>query len=298
MISIVVISKDEPDLDLTLNEIARQIGDHGIGCETLVVDASSGRLSEIRARHPSVQWIEFPEVPGKVTIAAQRNVGVRAASGEIVVFTDSGCVPDRGWLQRLTASIVADEESVASGRTMSRGDGLQMVYDQPVAHSNGHVYLEECPTINLAFRKDAFGTVGGFDERFAYGSDVDFTWRLVDAGFRIRHVPEAVVRHDYGGPRRQLKRAYTYGRARARLYRKHRHRLPRSWSRDPTVPLAFAYVSYLVALPLAFVWPSYLALLGIPLWRNRRHQPLWTVVDHMAFSVGVVRELIEGSAGA
>ena len=51
-------------------------------------------------------------------------------------------------------------------------------------------YLNECPTINLAFRREAFDAVGGFDEAFAYGSDVDFSWRLIDAGYRIRSVPD------------------------------------------------------------------------------------------------------------
>ena len=61
----------------------------------------------------------------------------------------------------------------------------------------GH-YLRECPTGNIAFHREAFDAIGGFDESFAFGSDIDFSWRLVDAGYRIRTVPDAVVRHDWG----------------------------------------------------------------------------------------------------
>ena len=82
-------------------------------------------------------------------------------------------------------------------------------------------YLKEAAsTINLAFRREVFDTVGGFDEGFAYGSDTDFSWRVTDAGYRIRSVPDAIALHDTGTLRRQLRRSYLYGKARVRLYRK------------------------------------------------------------------------------
>jgi GT2 family glycosyltransferase len=61
------------------------------------------------------------------------------------------------------------------------------------------------------------GLVGGFDESFDYGSDIDFSWRLRDAGVRLRSVPEARVEHDWGSHSRQLRRAFRYGQARRQL---------------------------------------------------------------------------------
>ncbi len=45
-------------------------------------------------------------------------------------------------------------------------------------------------------RRSAFEAIGGFDEReWMYGEDLDLCWRLADAGYRVRYVPQARVAH-------------------------------------------------------------------------------------------------------
>lgn len=203
MISIVIISKDEVSLGDTATDVVRQAKDLGEPTEIVIVDASDGRLDHIRQHHEAnVRWVQFAQPPGvKVSIPHQRNVGVRAAHGEIIVFTDAGCRPEQGWLARLVNPLLGEDEHVASGLTLSTADNGGL-YDSSARKALDSRYLRECPTINLAFRRVAFDVVGGFDEGFAYGSDIDFTWRLTDYGYRIRSVPDAIVRHDWGGWRR------------------------------------------------------------------------------------------------
>lgn len=107
MISIVIISKDEESLDDTLTDVTHQADRLAEPSEIIVVDASSGRLDQIRLRHEArVRWIQFAQPPGvRVSIPHQRNVGVRAAHGEIIVFTDAGCRPEQGWLSRLVTPV-------------------------------------------------------------------------------------------------------------------------------------------------------------------------------------------------
>jgi glycosyltransferase involved in cell wall biosynthesis len=291
MISLVVISKDEPALDRTLTALREQIAElREVPCEIIVVDASDGRLDGIRRAHePTVQWIQFERPPGiGVTIPHQRNVGVRAAQGDIIVFTDSGCYPVPGWLAALTSPIRSDAEDVTAGSTQAAVEGVNPYQNSEMRYRTPDGYLTECPTINLAFRRTAFNAIQGFDERFAYGSDSDFSWRLVDAGFRILAVPDAIVRHDWGTRRRQLRRSYLYGRARARLYRKHPARRRRVLREDPVVVI---YPLFLLGLPLTFVFPLYPFLLLIPAWRNRSAGAR-VLVDHLAFGVGVLAELV------
>jgi glycosyltransferase involved in cell wall biosynthesis len=290
MISVVVISKDEPVLHETLGGVCEQARELGEDWEVLVVDASEGRLERIRQRHPGVRWIDFTRPRGvTISIPHQRNVDVREARGDIIVFTDAGCVPFPGWLERLVEPLLHGGEQVTAGIS-SAPEGQEGLYDTRIHAAAQSEYLSECPTLNMAFRREAFDAVDGFDESFEYGSDIDFSWRLVEAGRRIRSVPTAVVRHDWGGQRRQLKRAYLYGRARARLYRKHRTRLLRSWRRDPMI---IVYPSFLLGLPLTRRFPLYPALLAIPAWRNREEGPLRVIADHLTFGVGALSTLVK-----
>ncbi len=284
MISLVIVSKDDPQLEQTLAGVSRQAQELNQDWEVIVVDASSGRLDPIRLRFPAVRWFDYePPAGSEVTIAHQRNLGVRESRGEVVVFTDCGCDPRPGWLPELLRPILAEAEDVSVGRAVGRRLDL---YDALAGSSLR--YLPQFTTINVAFRRGVFDAVGGFDETFQYGSDVDFSWRLADAGVKLRHAPAAIVTADWGTPRRQLRRAWAYGRARARLYRKHPSRLRTSWRSDPA---PIAYAAFLLGLPLTAVFPPYPALLIIAVIRNRRTGALLTVIDHLLQGAGLLREL-------
>lgn len=296
-VSVVIISKDEPALAETLGSLPGEIlalsSVPKDNVEILVVDASSGRLDEIRTAHPLVRWIDFVQPEGvRISIPHQRNRGVRDARGDIIVFTDCGCVPEPGWLDHLIAPILSGDERVTCGQTGATGPIDPYSYKR--AERVKDSYLHECPTINIAFRREIFDDIGGFDESFEYGSDVDFSWRVVNRGIRIRYVPDAVVRHDWGTPKRQIKRSYTYGKARARLYEKHvlgngeQSIKKRHLDKSDVVPLA--YPLFLLGLPIALRYRSYLLLLLIPIWRNREDAPLNNLIDHFVYAAGMLTE--------
>lgn len=291
MISIVIISKDESSLDGTLTDVRSEAERFGEAAEIVVVDASDDRLDHVRLLHEAdVRWVRFLQPPGvKVTIPHQRNTGVREARGQVIVFTDAGCRPEPGWLESLVAPLFQDEH-VTVGLTLAT-PGSSGLYDEGARRALHSRYLRECSTINLAFRRAVFDAIGGFDEEFAYGSDVDFSWRLTNAGYRIRAVPDAIVRHDWGGWRRQLRRSYVYGKARMRLYRKHRARLRRVLRDDPMVVV---YPAFILGLPLTFFFPFYFypALLLVPAWRNRSNGAVRVLADHLTYGIGVLAELV------
>lgn len=287
-VSLVIISKNELAVDGTLQAVSAQAYALDLTTEIIVVDASAGRLDHIRQRHVhAVRWIDFVVPVGvRVSIPHQRNIGVRTAEGDVIVFIDAGCLPEPGWLDALVNTVQTGSADVVAGavRASTGGQGL---YDTSV--DNDTRYLSECPTINLAFRRSAFDTVGGFDERFEYGSDIDFSWRLVDAGYRICYEPTAIIRHDWGTWTRQLRRSRQYGSARLRLYRKHQHRMRHVLRDEPVLVL---YSIFLTLLPLSLVFPLYPLLLLIPLWRNRRLNSGWVIVNHLSYAIGALRELV------
>jgi len=282
----VIVSKDEPALADTLDAVEELT--RGLLDEVIVVDASQKRLDRVRIAHPWVAWHDYEQPKGvRVTIAHQRNIGVAKALGDVVVFTDSGCIPRPDWLSRLLTPILDEDESVTCGPADSPG---RSIYSGPKwwGHTTER-YVSEAPTINLAFRREAFDAVDGFDESFAAGEDIDFTWRLIDAGYRLRWVPDAVVEHEWGGIRRQMRRSFAYGVGWARLLGKHPRRLQKV-IRDN--PVAVVYPLFLLGTPLTVKYRAYPLLLLIPLWRARREDsPLLVVVDHLLLGAGVLAEV-------
>ena len=284
-VSVVIISKDERQLATTLTALGRQRSEHHF--ETVVVDASDGRLADVAAAHPAVRWIEFTAPAGKaVTIPEQRNAGVAAARADVIVFVDAGCEPAGGWLDALLAPIAEGRELVTVGGRYG-SDGRYLLRPTEPHH------VRDAPTMNMAIHRAALERIGGFDERFAYGSDVDFCWRAADAGFGVLMVTGADMRTDWGGARRQWRRAWQYGEARARLYVKHPRRLPELPRHDP---ILLAYPLYLLGLPLALRHRAYLLLLAVPLWRQRRDRPFVMLLDRFAYSAGALAFLAQRGA--
>ncbi len=284
-ISIVIINKNDRGISDTLTTLSAI--KTSFSYEIVVVDGSGGKLDDIKKTFPTVKWIQYNNLKkNKITIPEQRNVGVLAASGDIIVFTDASCVPHKGWLEHLVEPIINENESIVAGATLSRGKPT--LHDQSQEVNKNNQYIDECPTINLAFTRKLYDRVGGFDERFDYGSDIDFSWRVIDAGYRVRYQPKAIVSHDWGSIKHELKRSYYYGRARARLYLKHKR--VRYLVRHETVRII--YLIFILGLPITFWWYWYPALILIPLTKNYNKKPLHTVIDHLVYAVAVLYEVL------
>ena len=172
----------------------------GADYETIVVDDGShdGTADFVRYQFPEVKLLRL-ESAG---LSAARNAGAAAADGEILAFTDDDCEPDCEWLARL-ARIYQDGRFAAAGGPNlpppARNRAEAVVRAAPGAPS--HVMLddeeaEHLPGCNLSVTRAAFDAVGGFDPRFhTAGDDVDFCWRLRDAGYRLGFAPGAFVWH-------------------------------------------------------------------------------------------------------
>jgi GT2 family glycosyltransferase len=168
--------------------------------ETLVVDdGSTDDTADFVATHfPRVRLIRL--LPSG--LSAARNTGAAAARGEIFAFTDDDCEPDDEWISRLARIFQNGNYAAAGGPNLPpppRNWEEAVVAAAPGAPS--HVMLddeeaEHLPGCNLAVTRRAFQEIGGFDPQFhTAGDDVDFCWRLRDAGFRLGFAPGAFVWH-------------------------------------------------------------------------------------------------------
>lgn len=192
--------------------------------EVIVVDdGSTDGTGEIALEY-RCRVISTPN--GGLSVA--RNVGAEAASGEIVAYLDDDAYPDSDWLRYLARTFRSTDYVAVGGPNIPPpGDGLVA---ECIGHAPGgpiHVLLsdreaEHLPGCNLAVRRERLQAIGGFDPQFRVaGDDVDFCWRLQEAGGRLGFNPAAAVFHR----RRKSVRTYWrqqlgYGRAEASLERK------------------------------------------------------------------------------
>lgn len=197
--------------------------------EVIVVnDGSTDRTLEIAQCYDYLHLIS-QENKG---LSAARNVGLAAATGEIIAYTDSDCVADPDWLTYMVAKFLCSGLSAVGGPNFPPPE--DSLIPSCVAVSPGgptHVLLsdevaEHIPGCNMAFRREVLQEVGGFDPLFrAAGDDVDICWRLQDKGYTIGFSSAAVVWHFRRNTVRDyLKQQRGYGKAEALVYFKHPYR--------------------------------------------------------------------------
>ena len=128
--------------------------------------------------------------------AAARNAGWRAGAAEWVAFLDDDVEPEPDWARRLAADLAAaapDTGGVA-GRIVVPLPSHRRPTDWE--RNTKGLEIARWATADLAYRRAALESVGGFDERFqrAYREDADLGLRVTAAGWRIV-TGERLVRH-------------------------------------------------------------------------------------------------------
>ena len=164
----------------------------------LVNDGSTDDTGAIAARHPGVRRIDVPNGG----LGAARNVGLEAATGGIVAYTDADVRADPDWLTYLVQPFLTADVAAAGGPNVVPPDDSWVA--QCVARAPGgptHVLLddriaEHVPGCNMAFRREALLAIGGFNPIYVRaGDDVDMCWRLQARGWKIGFAPSALVWH-------------------------------------------------------------------------------------------------------
>ncbi len=212
-VSVVVCTRDRLALlETCLESVRRQSYPR---FDVLVVDNGAAYPARELCMRLGVLWVPAP-VAG---LTRARNIGSRAAGGDLVAFIDDDSVVEPGWLDALVAAFEAPGTAAVSGRVRymraladSRGMSEEdAVWDcarpaETFDRATPGWFALACfggigDGGNMAFRREVLLEGPGFDERIGRGRLLDsgdehvLFANLMIRGLRIVHAPGAVVRH-------------------------------------------------------------------------------------------------------
>ncbi|MFN8472407.1 MAG: glycosyltransferase [Anaerolineae bacterium] len=224
------------------------------------------------ARFPFAKTIDT----GRPTSSARnRNLGICATSGDVVVFLDADGIPNPDWLARIGAWF-ADPSVAAVGGGIAWPwndpywtvcDNVSNFYTVAVSTPPGERAM--LPTLNFAVRRAALYRSGLFDESFgkAAGEDTDLCLRLHRAGYVLHFDPDMLVEHRHlrSTLKSILAKAWNIGYCSQKLDPKWgEYALPSFLLHPLALALASPFMAAAVTLRIArnpalrerFVWPG------------------------------------------
>lgn len=167
--------------------------------EIIVVDDGSTDLTpNIIKQFTNVRLFVHEQNLG---IAASRNTAWQKASGDIIVYLDADATASPEFLEKIRDAYNSPEIAGVGGRGLevvreSRGDRWrrEVLYQEWGESSKADVpfLFGMCSS----YSKDILVEMGGFDPLFQKsGEDMDFSFRVRKAGYRLVYNSEAVVHH-------------------------------------------------------------------------------------------------------
>ena len=156
-----------------------------------------------------------------------RNMGLREARNDLVLFTDDDCTVATSWVGTARA-LMAGSHGIVSGAVLPSGDAARVPSTKTDAQPHdftGGMDIGALFSGNMAVSRPEVLALGGFDERFgSVAEDVDLCYRWLRAGGRLRYDPNLVVWHHDWRTDAQLEKLYRgYWRGMGVFYAKHLH---------------------------------------------------------------------------
>lgn len=222
------------------------------GAEIHFIDNGSGDASpRLLAEFAAATGNCFVHTESARGFAEPLNRGLAASSSDFVLFLDADALPRPNWARRMEQALASAD--LAVGETVSRLPGKPSPYGRlaellfrehsaRTARAHGHA-LPWGPACNLGVRRAWFDRVGRFAPAATSAFDIDWCWRAVLGGARIRFEKNAVVAHLRRNEREALLRQFErYGQGEAWLHRQYSFLLdPEDRKVDPLLAAMDAY---------------------------------------------------------
>ena len=135
--------------------------------------------------------------------AIARNIGAIHAKGDIIIFTDSDCVPEMNWYEAMTEPFLNPNVGGVGGTYKTRNPesliSRYFGYDIEFRHSKYKENIDFIATYSAAYRKELFLKTGMFSDEYteANAEDNDLSYRIIDSGALIKFASKGVVAHKH-----------------------------------------------------------------------------------------------------
>ncbi|MFP4556102.1 MAG: glycosyltransferase [Bacteroidales bacterium] len=170
----------------------------------IVEDGSQIDCKEIVAKYSSSLNIKYFFKPNSGP-GTTRNYGAERATGEYFIFFDSDCIIPEHYFQAVDAELEKKPTDAFGGPDKAHPSfsSVQKAinYSMTSFFTTGGIrggkerFDKFYPrSFNMGISKHAFNKTGGFSH-LRFGEDIDFSIRILKAGFTTRLFPEAFVYH-------------------------------------------------------------------------------------------------------
>ncbi|MEH2236055.1 glycosyltransferase family 2 protein [Nostoc sp.] len=165
--------------------------------------------------------LEYKDIINQIIFTKQRNVsvarnlGLKAASGDIIFYLDDDVIPPHNWIDLhlqiyreqgaicgCVGGAVIDKTQANFSLQFSRGVNSCLSESKPILSATETTKYTSSPEwfcgvmgANASYQREALVRIGYFDEFFEYFlEETDICLRLLEAGYRVHHI-DAVVEH-------------------------------------------------------------------------------------------------------
>jgi glycosyltransferase involved in cell wall biosynthesis len=229
--------------------------------EIIVVnDGSTDGTEQLVKQFPVRYFSQDNQGPAKA-----RNFGVENASGDIILFTDSDCVPQRDWIELMTRPLRDGQITAVKGayRTAQRSlvaRFAQVEFEERYELLKKRPYIDFVDSYSAAFRKATFLEAGGFDTSFpkANNEDTEFSYKLNAMGCKMVFVPDAIVYHRHPDSAwKYFKLKFGRGYWRMVVYRRYPDKMMKDSYTPQTLKLQILLAFILCcSLAICLIWPG------------------------------------------
>jgi len=211
-------------------------------------DGSRDILERYRHRFDRLVVVDSSRSPGA---GAARNIGVEAASGELVLFCDADDVVAPGWLEAMASGL--EEEDIVAAHIdhdlLNEPHPFRARPKQPGLLQSLPPFLPYTLGGALGVQRALHEKIGGFDERYRDScEDRDYCYRAQFEGVPLTFVPDAVLHYRHRSSRKGMyQQSRSYARGHVQIYKQYRRlglerpSVLRSLAHWATMPLRLPY---------------------------------------------------------